>query len=124
MKKRIACIIMAVMVMALLCACGSNRITNDAYTYPNTVPTVTPIITPDVNDGIVNDRDGIIGDNDRSNGYTGNYDNATGNGTLDENYTTPTPNTGVTTSPNVGATTTPVPGTTTTPNTTARPTNP
>ena len=73
MKKLIAYAMTAAMLCTLLCGCGSDQYGNGgAYTGTpsvapqqdtTSVPTVSPMITPDVEDGIVNDRDGIIGDN-------------------------------------------------------------
>lgn len=73
MKKLIAYAMSAAMLCTLLCGCGSDQYGNGGAftTTPSvapqqdttSVPTVSPMLTPDVEDGIVNDRDGIIEDN-------------------------------------------------------------
>ena len=62
MKKFTACVLILVFVSALLVGCGDmNR---DGEMDVIETPIISPIITPDVEDGIVDDRDGLIRDND------------------------------------------------------------
>lgn len=66
MKKIIACIIISTFLAAALCGCGSNNDAKDDHAYtdkPAETATVTPDMSTDVDDGIVNDRDGVIDDN-------------------------------------------------------------
>ena len=76
MKKLIAYAMSAAMLCTLLCGCGSDQYGNGGAftTTPSVapqqdttaVPTVSPMISPDVEDGIVTDRDGVIEDNNGS----------------------------------------------------------
>lgn len=65
MKKIIACIIISTFLAAALCGCGSNNDAKDDHAHtdkPVETATVTPDMSMDVDDGIVNDRDGVIDD--------------------------------------------------------------
>lgn len=65
MKKVIACVMSLALSCLLLCACGNDRMdnTNPGVTaLPNVTDNVLPSVSPDVNDGIVDDKDGIIDD--------------------------------------------------------------
>ena len=62
MKKKLFCMILALVLCAALCACGTMR--EDRGTQNNDMdilPDVSPMISPDVDDGIVTDGDGTIG---------------------------------------------------------------
>lgn len=72
MKKTLVYIIALVMLLSLLCGCG----TDGNGTSPTASPKVSemiPGISPDVGNGTVNDNDGIITDND-NNGTTASPD--------------------------------------------------
>lgn len=52
---------------ALLCGCGSFRDELPVHTPAATMdllPEISPVLTPDMQDGLVTDRDGVIGDRD------------------------------------------------------------
>lgn len=68
MKKSIVNIAMALALTFVLCGCGSakddNMVDNTVPTaIPSPTATIAPIVTPDVDDGLVTDGDGIIDDN-------------------------------------------------------------
>lgn len=65
MKKLMVCLIIAAVLTAALCGCGSDMVDDGSYNAVAT-PSVTaaPDMTPDIEDGIVTDRDGMIEDND------------------------------------------------------------
>lgn len=83
MKKNIVHIAMALALSFMLCGCGSAK---DDSIVDNTVPTAlpsptattAPIVTPDVEDGVITDGDGIIDDNtvDPENTITGSVNPA------------------------------------------------
>lgn len=85
MKKNIVHIAMALALSLMLCGCGSVK---DDSLVDNTVPTVlpsptattAPIVTPDVDDGVITDGDGIIDDNtvDPDDTITGSENPASG----------------------------------------------
>jgi len=66
MKKLIACMISALVLCAVLCGCGNDRIANNDSSLSN--PTVTEGVSPSEmpeifnDDGFVDDKDGIIKD--------------------------------------------------------------
>lgn len=65
MKKIISCIIISTFLAATLCGCGSNNDVKDDHSYtdkPAETATITPEASMNVDDGVVNDRDGIIDD--------------------------------------------------------------
>ena len=65
MKKKFLCIIFALLLCAVLCACGNNRTDHGMMDGDmDLLPDVTPIVSPDADDGIVDDEDGIIGNGD------------------------------------------------------------
>ena len=66
MKKITVCILILAAVSTLLCACGDmdQNGRNDWIEAPATSPVISPIITPDMEDGLVEDRDGLIREND------------------------------------------------------------
>jgi len=62
MKKKILCVMMALLLCASLCACGDMR--QDSATRNDDMdilPDVSPMISPDRQDGEVTDGDGFIG---------------------------------------------------------------
>jgi hypothetical protein len=88
MKNKIIFILIAAFLCMALCGCGMDRTGNRPGTNDRDVlPDVTPMISPDVDDGVVNDHDGIIGngnssgaDHDGTNGGTNGSTNGGTNG--------------------------------------------
>ncbi len=82
MKRHVLYSAMAVVVCALLCGCGNDRIDNEApiietpAVSPVIEPSVTPLVTPDMEDGIVDDRDGIIEDKEEERGSMSGEDSS------------------------------------------------
>ena len=79
MKKFAAYLILALVLATSLCACGNDSMIDDGVSLPDnniTVPTASPAITqglddnplatPNMDDGIVNDRDGLIEEEDNA----------------------------------------------------------
>ena len=66
MKKSIINIAFTLVLSALLCGCGADRTVGDAAVSASPMPTVTvtPMVTPNVDNGIVGDKDGVIDDTD------------------------------------------------------------
>ena len=66
MKKITVCVLILAAVSVLLCACGDmdRNGQNDMIEVPAASPVISPIITPNVEDGVVEDRDGLIREND------------------------------------------------------------
>lgn len=62
MKKSIINIAFTLALSALLCGCGADRTVGDAAVSASPMPTVT--VTPNVDNGIVGDKDGVIDDTD------------------------------------------------------------
>ena len=62
MKKRFRCIFFAVLIAAVLCGCGAMRGNNGTNNGDmDILPDVSPMILPDMDEGVVTDHDGIIG---------------------------------------------------------------
>lgn len=87
MKRIIVCIVIAVFLTTALYGCGNYGDARDSGTYspvetPRATATVTPDMSMDEDDGIVNDRDGIIDSNDTNgnHGTSGTSGNAGGAG--------------------------------------------
>lgn len=91
MKKTIVYILVAAILTASLCACGSSGTLDDpgynSTDRPGAVPSSVPDMTPDVNDGIVNDRDGMIDSGDNGTTARGGSGTAYSNGTANQNST-------------------------------------
>lgn len=69
MKKSFSYVMIAAMLCLALCGCGNQNSGRDDMVVgtpvvPEMTPLVTPMPTPDVEDGIVEDKDGMIEDND------------------------------------------------------------
>ena len=64
MKKLIACILTLTALSLLLCGCGAGMDGSSAVVETPVLPmpsvTVSPMPTPDAEDGLVTDRDGFI----------------------------------------------------------------
>lgn len=69
MKKAIIHIALVLALAFSLCGCGNAKDKNDLVdnivptALPSPTVTVTPMITPDVDNGVVTDGDGVIDDN-------------------------------------------------------------
>lgn len=97
MRKSFAYLAAILLLLLCLTGCGNSDMDNTigVSPVPTAMPSASPYVSPDVNDGVVNDRDGIIEDRDTgsakddNNGIldgdrngTGILDgNGTGNGT-------------------------------------------
>jgi hypothetical protein len=70
MKKYLACLLAIMLLSFSLAACGDSNMDNTIIASPSpsaahtATPSASPYISPDVDNGIVNDDDGIIDDND------------------------------------------------------------
>ena len=76
MKKITAYFILTVILALALCGCGNDSVDYDTSIVPDAVPSASPMVSPDtgtgsmpystpeVDDGIVNDRDGYIEEKD------------------------------------------------------------
>ena len=67
MKRTICFACVFAVLCALLCGCGSFREEMPVHTPAATMdlmPEISPVLTPDAQDGLVTDRDGVIGDRD------------------------------------------------------------
>lgn len=91
MKKSFAYLVAVLLLILSLAGCADDGRdnTNMVSPVPTAMPSASPYVSPDVDDGIVKDNDGIIGDNDTgstndnrvgtgSNGTTGNGTAGTG----------------------------------------------
>lgn len=69
MKKAMIHIALVLALAFSLCGCGNAKDKNDLVdnavptTLPSPTVTVTPMITPDADNGVVTDGDGVIDDN-------------------------------------------------------------
>ena len=76
MKRTIVMVLAAACLCMVLCGCGDTRVRQDDMgmepdiiaTPSPMLPEVSPMVTPDVDDGIVKDTDGEIEDNDTGTG--------------------------------------------------------
>ncbi len=64
--KRIIVLLLAALLLLSLTACGDNK-TNGNMADPTASPSMSPIISPDVDNGTVTDTDGIIGGTEEPN---------------------------------------------------------
>ena len=67
MKRAIILVCVLAIICAALCGCGSlrdDRPTQAPAATAELIPEVSPMLTPDMNDGIVKDEDGMIEDNE------------------------------------------------------------
>lgn len=69
MKRTVSCLLIAACCCLMLCGCGAGDERLDEMVVgtpiiPETSPIVTPMPTPDVEDGVVKDGDGLIEDGD------------------------------------------------------------
>ena len=67
MKKKILCIVLALLLCASFCACGSMRSDHGTTSGDRDIlPEASPMISPDRQDGVVTDGDGFIGNGGES----------------------------------------------------------
>ena len=117
MKKSFAYLAAILLLLLCLSGCGNSNMDNTigVSPVPTAMPSASPYASPDVNDGVVKDRDGIIEDrdtggvNDDNNGILDGDRNGTG--ILDDGMT----NNG--NGNHVGGTVSPSPSSTTKPST-------
>lgn len=67
MKRAIIFVCVLTMICTVLCGCGDYRNGRPMQTPAATmdlVPEASPMLTPNVNDGIVKDQDGVIEENE------------------------------------------------------------
>lgn len=69
MKKNL-CLIFALLLCLALSACGMDRSDGRPGSGTDLLPDVTPMVSPDLNDGRVQDGDGIIGNGEGGAGAT------------------------------------------------------
>ncbi len=69
MKKNLT-LIFALILCLSLCACGMDRSDGRPGSGMDILPDVTPMVSPDLNDGSVQDGDGIIGNGEGGAGAT------------------------------------------------------
>lgn len=74
MKKNFVYILLSMIIAASLCACGDTTMNNEPMvtTTPNATNRPLPTVSPKMDDGIVDDRDGIIEDDAREGGSVQN----------------------------------------------------
>lgn len=82
MRKTIVYTLCAAMLGALLCGCGYRSQGQDDMAVgtpavPEMTPMISPVPTPDPEDGVVGDRDGIIEEGDAVRGGTASGDGKT-----------------------------------------------
>ena len=100
MKKNLLCILFAVLLCLALCGCGSYRTDHGTVNGDmDLLPDVTPMVSPDTNDGVVTDRDGIIGNGQGSDSADNGNDGASPSPDQDNGMTT-MPTTAPSASPN------------------------
>ena len=76
MKKTLVLALAAASLCLALCGCGDYRVEPDnSVKEPDIVSTPSPMITPDVNDGVVKDTDGEIEDHDTGSSTGSNMTN-------------------------------------------------
>ena len=64
MKKSISSILIVAMLSFALCGCGSYRNDGNVGRNDEILPDLNPMVTPDIDDGVVDDRDGRIEENE------------------------------------------------------------
>ena len=88
MKKSFAYLAAVLLFVLCLSGCGNSSMDNTTGVSP--VPTASPYASPNVNDGVVKDRDGIIEDRDTGGAYDDNDildGDRNGTGILDDGMT-------------------------------------
>ena len=76
MKKSFAYLAAVLLLLLCLSGCGNSNMDNtiEVSPVPTAMPSASPYVSPDVNDGVVNDRDGIIEDRDTGGAFDDNND--------------------------------------------------
>ena len=93
MKKSFAYLAAILLLLFCLSGCGNSNMDNTigVSPVPTAMPSASPYVSPNVNDGVVKDRDGIIEDRDTggvNDDNTGILDgDRNGTGILDDNVT-------------------------------------
>ncbi len=64
MKKKLFCLLFALLLVLVSAGCGMDRSGARPGTDTEILPDSTPMVSPDMNDGVVRDQDGIIGNGD------------------------------------------------------------
>lgn len=64
MKKKSIMTVFILLFCLSLCACGMDRQTGRPADGMDILPETSPMVSPDLNEGNVTDKDGIIGDRD------------------------------------------------------------
>lgn len=95
MKKNL-CLIFAFLLCLSLCACGMDRGTDRPGSGTDILPDVSPMVSPDVSDGRVQDGDGFIGNGE---GGAGATTSPLPSSTTTPGQTSPMPTTAPTTTP-------------------------
>ncbi len=96
MKKYILCAMTVPVLCALLCGCGSDRMGNDntvletPIVSPYVEPSTSPMVSPDIEDGVVEDRDGII-EEEEDHSTSGGNSSSANTGKTSRNSTTMAP---------------------------------
>ena len=92
MKKSFAYLAAVLLFVLCLSGCGNSSIDNTTGVspVPTAMPSASPYASPNVNDGVVKDRDGIIEDRDTGGAYDDNDildGDRNGTGILDDGMT-------------------------------------
>lgn len=93
MKKSFAYLAAVLLFVLCLSGCGNSSMDNTTGVspVPTAMPSASPYASPNVNDGVVKDRDGIIEDRDTGGAYDDNNDildgDRNGTGILDDGMT-------------------------------------
>ena len=71
MKKTVFLLLVFALLSTSLAGCGMDRMGSGVpaetpYVSPEILPEISPMISPDMEDGVVEDRDGIISKNEES----------------------------------------------------------
>ena len=100
--KKILCLFLAIAVCAALCGCGNDRTDHGLMDGDmDLLPDVSPMISPDREDGQVQDQDGIIGNGDGHSSVNGGIQNEVSpSPNPDGGKTSPMPTTAPSASPN------------------------
>ena len=64
MKKKLFCLLFALLLAFAAAGCGMNGETGRPGGNGNLLPEPSPVISPSLDDGLVQDQDGIIGNGD------------------------------------------------------------
>ena len=106
MKKSFAYLAAILLLLLCLSGCGNSNMDNTTRVspVPTAMPSASPYASPNVNDGVVKDRDGIIEDRDTGGAYDDNTgildDGMTNNGNGNHVGGTVSPSPSATANPN------------------------